>query len=118
MLDNFVDRAKELLMYRFEGGEDTVKSMLTMDDEANSRLNLDMAKFEIALERIDSNWRGNWHRLFSKDFGHQLERANLTLNGYARTQAIEMQGQHTVAQREVLEKKDRAGILSLFSGGK
>ena len=118
MLENYVDRAKELLLYRYQSGDNNVSQMLSMDELANSRLNLEMAKFEIALHRIDSNWKGNWNCLLSKDFGQQLERAFLTLDGYARCQAIEMEGQRTIAEKEILKGKDRGGLLSLFQGNK
>lgn len=112
----FVDLAKEEVLYAYEGGSDDVRMMLERGD-ANSRINMEMGRWQMSVKGDTSTWLGNWCDLFD-DVVDELERAYVVLNGYSRVQAIEMRGKGSVGQSEVLEKKERSGIASLFSGGK
>lgn len=115
-MDKFVELAKDNVLYSYEGGSDDVRLMLERG-EANSRINMEMGRWQMAVAGVTSCWRGNWKDMFA-DVGEVLERDYMVLNGYSRVQAIEMRGQGTVAQKEVLEKRERGGVLGLFSGGK
>ena len=115
-MDKFVERAKERLLYEFEGGNDDVRLMLERSD-VNSRANCDMGRWTNAVVGVCDSWKGNWKGLLNY-MGDQLEQKYLILNGYSRVQAIEMRGKSAVAEREVLEKKERGGLLGLFSGNK
>ena len=115
-MDKFVEEAKRRLMYERESGNDDVSLMLDYGG-VNTRLNEEMGKCKISFNGVVSCWSGAWNENF-KGLFDDLERFYLGLNGYARVQAIEMRGQSAIAEREVMEKKERSGILGLFSGGK
>ena len=115
-MDKFVERAKEAVFYEMEGGNDDVRLMLQIG-EANSRANTEMGRWQLSGFGLTDCWKGKWQGMFS-EHGDRLERFYLILNGYSRVQAIEMKGQGSVAQREVLAPKPRAGLLGMFSGDK
>lgn len=116
MTEKFVDRAKQELFYEYEGGNDNVRLMVSQS-AANSRVNEQMARWEMSVLAITSSWHGKWQNMF-EPIMQQLETHFLNLNGYSRVQAIEMAGQASVGQREVIEPKERGGLLGLFSGKK
>lgn len=113
-MDKFVERAKEKVLYSFEGGSDAIRLMVSWG-EANSRVNQEMARYQLGVSAIDSNWKGKYQGLISS-WNMSLELAMMNLNGYSREQAINMAGQQSVAAREVIEPKERKGLLGLFSG--
>lgn len=112
-MDKFVEKAKQEVLYDYEGGNDDVRLMLSQG-EANSRVNEEMGRWGMAVGNLSRCWRGSWFDLFG-GWGEELERRYICLNGYSRVQAIEMRGQSAIAEREVLEKKQRGGVLGLFS---
>ena len=113
-MDKFVEKAKDEVLYSYEGGSDDVRMMLSRG-EANSRSNMEMGRFAMAVGGITSNWKGKWKDMFA-ELENILESKYMILNGYSRVQAIEMRGQSSIAGREVLEKKERGGLLGLISG--
>lgn len=113
-MDKFVEQAKDEVLYSYEGGSDDVRMMLSMG-EANSRSNMEMGRFSVSTCGLTNCWRGNWKGMFG-ELPLSLESKYMILNGYSRVQAIEMRGQSTIAGKELLEKKERGGILGMFSG--
>lgn len=114
MPEKFVERAKEAIFYESEGGgNEDVRMMLSRGD-SNSRVNQEMSNIELSYFGVVSCWRNNWKLIFEGCLDG-LERMYINLNGYSRVQAIEMRGRGTVAQRDLIEPKQRGGILGLFS---
>lgn len=113
-MDKFVDEAKQQLLYEYDRGNDDVVMMLSHGG-VNSRVNVEMGRWELAFGGVMNCWKGNWFTNF-EGLGAELERLYLALGGYARVQAIEMRGMSAVAEKEVLEKKERGGLLGIFSG--
>lgn len=115
-MDKFVEIAKQKLFYESDGGTDNVRLMLSRT-QANSRVNEEMARWEMAVLQITACWTGAWKHTFAP-LAEMLEDNFMNLNGYSRVQAIEMAGQQSIGEKEVLAEKERGGILGLFSGGK
>lgn len=112
--ESWADRAKEGLLYEYDHSHDDVALMLTRTP-TNTRVNQDMGRFILSVREVSDCWKGSWRSCFSQ-LADGLETMYLGLNGYARVQAIEMRGKSAIAEREVLEPKERGGILGIFSG--
>ena len=111
--EKFVEQVKRERLYDEYQGGDNVSAMLDQSP-TNSRNNEGMARVGTVLDGIFGSWRGNWHNLLG-DFTTVLERKYLNMEGFARVQAIEMCGAHTMSEKFVEEKKSRGGLLGLFS---
>ena len=110
--EKFVDKAKRELMYEYEAGGD-VECMLEQTD-TNSRVNEQMARWCLLVKFISGNWKGGYKGMFD-DMVVGLQRHYLNMDGYSRVQAIEMCQAHTITDKNLSEKREKGGILGLFS---
>lgn len=114
MGDKFVDTAKQAVLYEFQQG-DSVGSMLDQSP-TNSRTNVGMSRICLCVSMSRLCWRGKWATLFG-DFDTALQRHLLSLEGYARLQAIEMHKNDASGIPGFGtpdEKKKRGGLLGLL----
>jgi len=114
MEGKYVDRAKEQVLYEYADQEDSVRLMLQHGD-VNSRVNEEMGRWIMAAGNMTKLMKGNWKNLLGSTV-EDLQIQYLSLAGYSRVQAIEMRGMQSIAEREVLEKKERGGLMGLFQG--
>lgn len=112
--DKFVDTAKQALLYEFQQ-PDTLGAMLDQSP-TNTRTNIQMSRVCLCIGMTRITWRGNWATLFG-DLDQALQRHLLSLDGYARLQAIEM---HKSTPSGIPgfgppdEKKKKGGLLGLI----
>ena len=111
--DKFSERAKNQLLYEYQEGSE-VGQMLEQS-ETNSRTNQEMSRFVFFCKGFGNGWKGNWSKVFD-NVVIDIQRLYLSLDGYARVQAIDMQSAHTITEQQLQQKaeKKRGGILGLF----
>lgn len=110
--EKFVDQAKEQYLYEGESGGDI--GLMLEQTATNSRVNEKMARWIISVTMVVSGWRGNYQNLFG-DFGTDIQRLYLNMEGYSRKQAIELAGasRPTMGGGMVGEEK-KAGLAGLL----
>lgn len=112
--DKFVDTAKQALLYEFQQ-PDTLGAMLEQSP-TNTLTNIKMSQVCLCLTMAQRAWRGKYKTLFG-DLDQDLQRHLLSLEGYARLQAIEI---HKAAPSGIPgfgppdDKNKKGGLLGLI----
>ena len=113
MPEKFIEEVKRERLYdEYQQGND-IESML-QQSPTNSRVNQGMSRVVVLLDFLSGNFRGSWNSLFG-NITTDLQRHYLNMEGYSRVQAIEMCRAHTMTTKFMDEKKEKGGILGLFS---